>query len=245
MENDINGSSGKEIDLQRTYYRNTADKYDAMHMEGDGEHDFALGFLNEILDFYNITSLLDIGAGTGRAARYLKERHPLLRMVSVEPVAELREIGYTHGLSRQELVDGDVNRLAYGDGEFDMVCEFGVLHHVKTPRIAVKEMLRVGKKGIFLSDSNNFGHGSSCSRVVKQMIDSLGLWKVADFIKTRGRGYRLSEGDGLSYSYSVFNNYRQIAAECETYILNTSPAGVSSYRSASHVALLGIKKGLK
>jgi hypothetical protein len=40
----------------------------------------------------------------------------------------------------------------------------------------------------------------------------------------------------------VFNNYAQIARVCRTHIFNTEPAGINPYRTAPHVALLGIKK---
>jgi len=76
------------------------------------------------------------------------------------------------------------------------------LHHIRKPALAVAEMLRVATKAIFLSDSNNFGHGSPLGRSIKQTIDLLGLWPLADWIKTKGKGYTISEGDGLAYSYS-------------------------------------------
>jgi len=75
------------------------------------------------------------------------------------------------------------------------------------------------------------------------MINSLGLWKIADLIKTRGKGYSISEGDGIAYSYSVFNNYRQIQAQCKSiHLLNTKDGRINIYKTASHIALLGIKK---
>ena len=140
------------------------------------------------------------------------------------------------------LVDGDARQLAFADGEFDLVCEFGVLHHIHKPDGAISEMCRVARIGIFISDSNNFGQGSLLSRFSKQALDKLCLWPFANFIKTRGRGYTISEGDGLGYSYSVFNNFKQIRLKCDKiYIMNTSPGGSNIYKSAATVALLGIK----
>lgn len=240
-----NNETFDEVQAQRGYYSDTAARYDSMHLDEEGEHHFALRFLESAIDLYGINSILDIGAGTGRVGRYFKEKNPRLKVMSIEPVAALREIGYSKGLSRHELVDGDANSLAFEDGEFDLVCEFGLLHHVRTPSIVVEEMMRVGRIGIFISDSNNFGHGSPVARAAKQVLNALGLWRAVDFIKTNGRGYTVSEGDGLAYSYSVFNNYKQIAAKCHTHILNTRPAGTDPYKSSPHVALLGIKKSLR
>ena len=102
----------------------------------------------------------------------------------------------------------------------------------------------MAKRAIFISDANNFGQGPAPVRAVKQIANSLGLWTLLDFIKSRGKGYILSEGDGLSYSYSVFNNYSQIRRACESvHLLNTMDAGVNPYKTAASVALLGIKAG--
>ena len=70
-----------------------------------------------------------------------------------------------------------------------------------------------------------------------------GLWGLANYIKTHGKGYAISDGDGLAYSYSVFNNYRLIKSQCKSvYILNTKGSDINPYRSAAHVAILGIKE---
>lgn len=109
-------------------------------------------------------------------------------------------MGYNNGIGKEELIDGDALSLQFGDGHFDLVCEFGVLHHIKTPARAVAEMLRVSKKAIFISDSNNFGQGAYIGRSFKQALNLFGLWPIVDLIKTKGRGYTISEGDGLAYS---------------------------------------------
>jgi hypothetical protein len=80
------------------------------------------------------------------------------------------------------------------------------------------------------------------SRMMKQTLKSVGLWPLADWIKTKGRGYTITEGDGLGYSYSVFSNLRQIKKVCPSiYLLNTKSAEPNLYRTATHVALLGVK----
>ena len=232
-----------EIAAQRKYYSEEAKNYDSMHVNAKDEHYFSLRFLDALIDYYDIKKILDIGAGTGRVATYLKSKHPSIQVVSIEPVRELREVGYTKGLAETELLEGDATKLVYQADEFDIVCEFGVLHHIKNPELAVQEMLRVGRIGIFISDSNNFGQGSAPSRFIKQTLNKLGLWKLVDFIKTKGKGYTISEGDGLAYSYSVFNNFKLISQTCDTHILNTSACGgIDPYKTASHVALVGIKK---
>jgi ubiquinone/menaquinone biosynthesis C-methylase UbiE len=231
-----------EIAIQRGYYAATAHKYDEMHLGEYDEHGFALAYMLAATEHLGIRSILDVGSGTGRVVIRVKEKLPTVRVVGVEPSAELREIGYRKGLSSAELVAGDAMALGFDDGSFDLVCEFAALHHIPRPAVAVSEMLRVARKAIFISDDNNFGQGGRLSRLLKQAINSCGLWPLADRIKTKGKGYSISEGDGLAYSYSVFNNHRQIAAACRSvHMLNTANAGPNLYRTASHVALLGIK----
>jgi len=232
----------KEIEIQRRYYSETATRYDDLHVHESDEHFLALCLMLSVIDFFRIRSILDIGSGTGRVISQIKKSRPDIIVKGIEPVKELREVAYNRGISPDELSDGDALALQFGDAEFDLVCEFGVLHHIRNPELVVKEMLRVAGKAIFISDSNNFGQGSFLVRSIKQLINMVGLWRLADLIKTRGRGYIISEGDGLAYSYSVFNNYRQISRRCKSiHIFNTNPAGVNPYRTASHVALLGIK----
>jgi ubiquinone/menaquinone biosynthesis C-methylase UbiE len=242
MKNNISNTSKNEVEIQRQYYAATSADYDSMHFNDKDEHYFALRFLEGVIDFYEIKSILDLGAGTGRVAQYLKIKKPNLKIVSIEPVRELREIGHHKGLSKEELIDGDATQIEFGDSEFDLVCEFGVLHHIKTPEKVVKEMLRVSRIGIFISDTNNFGQGTYLSRSIKQTLNAIGLWKLAYLIHTKGKGYTISEEDGLGYSYSVFNNYKLISEFCNTHILNTVGSGINPYKSASHVTLLGIKR---
>jgi ubiquinone/menaquinone biosynthesis C-methylase UbiE len=164
-----------ELDIQRRYYAETASKYDEWHLNPQGEHYFALSFLVGVVDYLQIESILDVGSGTGRAIAYVKQKKPNIRVVGIEPVRELREIGYQKGLSKNELIDGDATGISFRDGEFDLLCEFGVLHHIRNHHVAVAEMLRVARKAIFISDSNRFGQSSRVKRLTKRLINAIGL----------------------------------------------------------------------
>jgi ubiquinone/menaquinone biosynthesis C-methylase UbiE len=230
------------IRIQRDYYRDTATDYDRRHVSADDEHAFALAFMISAIKFFGIRSVLDVGSGTGRALLVLRSADPTLTIVGIEPSSELRARGHAKGLTAQQLMEGDGQALAFADGTFDLVCAFGVLHHVPHPRKVVGEMLRVARRAVFISDANNFGQGQPMVRLAKQAIHALRLWPLANFIKTRGKGYAISDGDGLFYSYSVFDDYPQITAQCaHVHLLNTSESGPNIYRSASHVAMLGLK----
>lgn len=234
-----------DVALQRAYYAAEAARYDGQHMQADNEHDFALAFMIGMLGYLGVRSILDVGSGTGRAISAVQAAQPTIKVVGIEPVAELRELAYKKGVDRATLIAGDARELEFPDGEFDLVCAFGVLHHVRSPEPVVNEMLRVAAKAVFISDSNNFGQGGLLSRSMKQALAALGLWTVADFLKTRGKGYLYSEGDGISYSYSVYSSLQQLRRSCRrVHQINTGDAsGRDLYRSAGHVALLGIKSG--
>lgn len=234
--------TGKELDFHRDYYGRTASLYDTMNVHERDEHSFAVATLIGQLDFFGFRSVLEVGAGTGRLLLQLKAARPDLRVCGVEPVGGLRQVGHQKGLKESELVEGNGYALPVAAGDYDLVCCFGVLHHVPEPGKVVCEMLRVAGKAVLISDSNNFGQGRPLIRLAKQCLHRAGLWRLATLIQTRGKGYHTSESDGLFYSYSVCDNHEQVRRACaRTYWLGTQSSGADLYRTAGHVALLGVK----
>jgi len=233
--------------IQQEYYKKTANNYDSMHgLHGaeadDNEHTFALYQLLGLLDYLNINSILDVGSGTGRVIKFFNDKKKGIKIIGIEPVQELREIGYKNGVSKNQLINGDALNINFPDNSFDLVCEFGVLHHIKNNKKVVDEMLRVSKKAIFISDCNNFAIGSFIARSIKQFINFCNLWNFYNFIRTKGKMYMISEGDGLFYSYSVFDNYSQIKKKCKSvHLFNTKDANENLYKTSPHLTLLGIK----
>ena len=169
---------------------------------------------------------------------------PSLSVAGVEPVKEMREIGYEHGIPREMLIEGDAQQLPFESQSFDIVTAFALLHHVRRPELVIAEMCRVARLAIFVSDSNNFGHGSPFARMIKGVIRGLHLWPAFVHVRTRGRGYDLSEVDGASFSYSVFDSLPQIRRKFpNVYILSTRPADSSYLRfGTSHAAVLATRR---
>lgn len=233
-----------EIQTQRSYYSRAAASYDRVHSAPTGarEHDIALAALVGLSFHYGIDSFLDVGCGTGRSVDELLKHRPGATVRGVEPVAALREVAYSKGISKDAIVEGDATALQFADNSFDCVSAFGILHHIKHPTLAIREMLRVARKAIFISDLNNFGCGPLPQRLVSQTLNALGLWRVFQFVVTRGKGYKFDEGDGLHYSYSVFNDYKWLARCCSiVHVINTKGTGINPYRTCSHVALFAVK----
>lgn len=231
------------VTLQRDYYQRTAAQYDLLHMRADDEHYHALAWLAGLVSYYEVKSVLDVGCGTGRAIRYLETHCPHLKITGLEPSDALRTQAANSTSAR--IVDGDAASLAFPDCSFDLVCEFGVLHHLSRPRLALQEMMRVSKMGIFVSDDNHFAAGSKALRKVKLVLRACGLWSLAYRIRTGGKGYRISEGDGLSYPYSVFDDLDILQNGCDkVFCASTDGGDADLLRTASHVAVFGRKRGL-
>ena len=228
------------IHAQRDYYERTAASYDERHVGPTDEHATALrGFMALAELAGPVTSVLDVGAGTGRAVKLLKEAWPAATIVGVEPVAALRQEALNCGLSSLEIRDGDALSLPFADGSFDYVIATGVLHHIPDPDRAVREMVRVAKKGVMISDSNNVGQGNATSRLLKYLIKALGLWQALVWVQTRGRMYKFSEGDGIYFSYCAFDAVKSLQRKFPfIHYLNTQPCvGFNPYRGAGHVMI--------
>jgi len=202
----------------------------------------ALAALAGYIRAYGFTSVLDVGCGTGRAMLNLREVDPALRLTGVEPVAELREDAIRRGIHPDEIIDGDATRLPFGDDEFDCVCAFGVLHHVPDPEAAITEMFRVARRAVYISDLNNYGCGSTAQRVVSHSLRTLRLWRTFQYLKNGRKHWKYDEeGDGLFYSYSLFDSLPFIRSKAEsTYLVTTNDTAGRPLWDATHVAVLAL-----
>ena len=199
------------VDLQRRYYAETAQRYETMHgMEGAADP-AGLRFVVPLLAAAGINSLLEVGTANGRGLRHLKDAFPRSFVCGLEPVAALlSQAGPLGHRAAVSLIQGSGETLPFPDASFDAVCEFSTLHHIPNPALVVKEMLRVARKVVLIADSNRFGQGRLPVRWLKLALYKAGLWNALNFVRTRGKRYMLTEGDGLAYSYSVYDSYALI-----------------------------------
>jgi ubiquinone/menaquinone biosynthesis C-methylase UbiE len=234
-----------EHNEQQEYYLRTAEHYDAMHVRQVDEHGKALSVFMGLAEvFGQVNSVLDVGAGTGRAIERLKARWPSAQVIGIEPVDALREVGHRKGIDFNVLVAGDALNLNFREDSFDFVIETGALHHIRTPIEAVKEMARVARQGVMISDSNNIGQGGAATRLIKFAIKSLGLWPTFVYLETRGKMYKSSEGDGIYYSFSAFDcvNAMKEKFPCVHYMNTVKSDGFDLYRGAPHVMIFATKE---
>jgi ubiquinone/menaquinone biosynthesis C-methylase UbiE len=213
-------NSDRAVEIQRQYYTETTAQYENMHRhEGSGDA-MTSRFVHAFMRSLDVRNILDVGTATGRGMRDFKDALPQLFICGVEPVTALIDQAVQTGNAAcGAMVQATGEALPFPDASFDAVCEFGILHHVADPDAVVREMLRVAKKAVFISDSNRFGQGSPVVRLIKLALYKCKLWSAYNYLRTAGKGFRITPGDGLSYSYSVFDSFELIATWADRVIL--------------------------
>ena len=218
----------RDVEIQRRYYSETASRYETMHAQEGATDAFSQAFIHSILRLFQVQSVLDVGSATGCGLRDFRKALPDVFVCGVEPVAALLQQGRAAGnLSCVSVLQASGETLPFPDNSFDAVCESATLHHVPNPSAVVREMLRVARKVVVIADSNRFGQGSWPARLLKLLLYKIGLWRTFDFLRTRGKRYQISEGDGLFYSYSVYDSYHLAARWAERVMLVPSDPGHS------------------
>ena len=221
---------------QRDYYAQTSLHYDSIHLRSGDEHFVGLEYVAALLHVVRAKTVLDVGSGTGRAIRFLRKRRPDLDVEGIEPVEELRQEALRHGVL---LHDGTGEELPFEDDSFNIVIASGVMHHLPDPAAVIGEMTRVARLGVMISDTNRFAQRSKAAGLLKMAIYHLGLWQTLESFRTRGRGYLSSEGDGIFYSYSIFDSIPKLRAWADTvFVIPTMP------RRKAALPQLGIPHGL-
>lgn len=101
---------------------------------------------------------LEVGAGNGEVSRRLQELAP--PCVGGYFVSELFSEGarWLHSLDLTACV-ADAQELPFADGAFDAVISYDVLHHVSDPYRMAREMLRVSRGRLLLTESNGLSLG--------------------------------------------------------------------------------------
>jgi ubiquinone/menaquinone biosynthesis C-methylase UbiE len=101
--------------------------------------------LAEVLRSGGVTSILEVGVGTGRVARPLIERG--FDLTGLDPSPGMLAKARAKGLPR--LVRGSGYRLPFASGSVDGALFVHVLHLLDTPRAAIAESNRVARRGTF------------------------------------------------------------------------------------------------
>jgi ubiquinone/menaquinone biosynthesis C-methylase UbiE len=151
--------------------------------------------------------VLDAGTGTGALAFALA---PLvLEVVGVDIVPELlvEARARAGAFPNVEFLEGDITKLSFEDGSFDLAATMSTIHHVPRPELLVAELTRVTKRGgtilvvdqiapvdpLAALDLNRFEHARDPSHTrvladvdLRYLFDSNDLvFKQAQFLEER------------------------------------------------------------
>ena len=234
------------IEKQLQYYKSTGRLYDDIHVRSSDGHSYSLYLISVFIKLLGIKNVLDTGCVTGRGIRYLLDNCPGLVVKGNDISKDLLNVAVEkNGISANSLICSSSYFLPFKNMSFDVVIELGMLHHVEEPDRVVKEMLRVAKKAVFISDSNRFGQGGIFKKFVKLTLYKSGMWKFVKHVQTGGKKYSYSEGDGVAYSYSVFDSYPILLKESKKIIaiptIDIGNASMCPLLLASHLLVCAIK----
>jgi ubiquinone/menaquinone biosynthesis C-methylase UbiE len=115
--------------------------------------------------------LLEVGCGRGIGLPVLARLLRPARLAGLDPEAGFLEeararLGET-GVEA-ELVPGDVRRMPFGEGAFDLVVDFGTCYHIARPEQALREIARV------LAPGGLFVHETPVSQLMAHPVRSFG-----------------------------------------------------------------------
>lgn len=99
--------------------------------------------------------ILDVGCGPGTITADLATYVPQGKVTALDYeskiVEQARQLAQERGLRNMEFTQGDIHKLQFADGTFDVVFAHQVLQHVGDPITALREMMRVTKPGGFVA----------------------------------------------------------------------------------------------
>jgi ubiquinone/menaquinone biosynthesis C-methylase UbiE len=132
------------LDAVRTRFAQTAERY-AARAESQ-----AAALSPQVARFAELRGderALDAGTGAGALALALAPHVAEVVGVDVVPelLAEARRIAL--GRPNVSFVEGDITRLAFDIGSFDLAATLRTLHHVPRPELVVAELVRVTRLG--------------------------------------------------------------------------------------------------
>ncbi|MBF0216692.1 MAG: class I SAM-dependent methyltransferase [Candidatus Omnitrophica bacterium] len=118
-----------------------------------------LGLFREYFGREKGLDTLELGAGNGDLSMRLVSENKG-GIIGSYTVSENYEEGVRNLRARgmeAKLINAENTGL--GPGSYDLVCAFDIMHHVKDPRAMAREMARISRKYIFLTEANGLSLG--------------------------------------------------------------------------------------
>ena len=148
MSHKVNGDimNEKKVEHQRKYWEGERERRPPEHPVIEAFVSPKINYIRDYVDLSKNTKLLDVGCGNGFFTYYFSKFADTIGldysryMLSINPC--------------NTLVQGSALSLPFKNETFDFVFCSDLLHHVKAPTIVVREMTRVSKKYVVLSEPN-------------------------------------------------------------------------------------------
>jgi SAM-dependent methyltransferase len=136
-------------EYQKQFWAKTKNARGFDHPVVEGFARQRIEYLERRIDFDEIDSAFDVGCGDGFATYYFA------RHISVVEGGDISELMLEHNpIDRDMLKVIDAEDLDLPDRSYDLVYLWEVLHHLKDPEQAVREMARVSRRYVVLFEPN-------------------------------------------------------------------------------------------
>jgi 2-polyprenyl-3-methyl-5-hydroxy-6-metoxy-1,4-benzoquinol methylase len=175
-----NGSLNESEEAEGLAADRLREKYDRWHEERDVPEDDNYHapwhvLAREHLGDLRGLSVLEIGCGRGSFARYLQQQGA--NLVAADFSESAIEIAKRRlaGLSNYKLLVADIQEIPFEAETFDVVVSLATLEHVRDPDAALRELVRVTKKG------------GRLMVMIPNYLSLVGLWRV--YCRLIGRPY--------------------------------------------------------
>ncbi|MFQ5776324.1 MAG: class I SAM-dependent methyltransferase [Kiloniellaceae bacterium] len=133
----------KEDPVRREYAR-LAGRYD---FRWSSYVEATIGETLKRLDPRPRDKILDVGCGTGALLESLLRAFPEVALAGIDLSPEMLSVAGARLGRSAELRQGRAESLPFADATFDIVVSTSVLHYIRHPRAALREMKRVLKPG--------------------------------------------------------------------------------------------------
>lgn len=157
--------------------------------------------------------ILDIGCGDGSLTRLIAEKFKGKKVTGVD-VEEHPQWKF-HKLPNLTFKEGSVYELPFKDNSFQAAIIKDVLHHLSSPTLAVKELLRVASKQVLIIEANRY-NPISYIRMVK-------IAKHEHFSLRKLRSMSIREGDLTTLETHAWPNNLVILGKFIDWLFNSSP----------------------
>jgi SAM-dependent methyltransferase len=108
-----------------------------------------IDYVKRHIDLSKVSSAFDVGCGDGFATYYFAQSIPRVEG------GDISELMLEHNpIDRRSLTVIDAEDLDLADGAFELVYMWEVLHHLKDPARAVREMARVSQRYVVIFEPN-------------------------------------------------------------------------------------------